>query len=85
MYAQCNSPLCIFARDNLGVGKIHKQTDSVGQSRSNCFFFIKNNVIVLGGNVSHPHLRNKIKLELVDILILLVSRGKYPGGGSRDS
>ena len=21
MYAQCNSPLCIFARDNLGWGK----------------------------------------------------------------
>ena len=39
------------------------------------------NVIVLGGNVSHPHLRNKIKFKLVDILIFLVSRGKYPGGG----
>ena len=66
------------------MGKIHKQTDSVGHSRSNRF--IKNNVIVLlGRNVSHPHLPNKIKFELVDILIFLVSRGRSAGEGSRDS
>ena len=69
------------------MGKIHKQTDSVGHSRSNCFMiymYIKN-IILLGRNVSHPLLRNKIKLELVDILIFLVSRGRSAGGGSRDS
>ena len=60
------------------MGKIHKQTDSVGHSRSNCFV---KNIVLLGRNVSHPHLRNKIKLEMVDILIFLVSRGRSAGGG----
>ena len=41
-----------------------------------------NVIVLLGGNVSHPHLRNKIKLELVDILIFFVSRGRSPGDGS---
>ena len=65
------------------MGKIHKQTDSVGHSRSNCF--IKNIILLGSRNVPHPLLRNKIKLELVDILIFLVSRGRSAGGGSRDS
>ena len=77
--------LCAYLPETTsGWGK-YTNKPTLLDSHDQIVFFIKNNVIVLGGNVSHPHLRNKIKFKLVDILNLLVSRGKNPGGGSRDS